>query len=87
MPGVRLVQRSGDAAGVLDEPFDATRLWLANYLPIHAVLFARDLVAAGARFDEDLEVYEDWDFWRQLAERQTFLHVGGVSATYRLVGE
>lgn len=85
--GVRLLQRSGAAAGVLDEPFDATRLWLANYLPIHAVLFARNLVDSGARFDEDLAVYEDWDFWRQLAERQTFLHVGGVSATYRLVGE
>lgn len=85
--GVRLLQRSGAAAGVLDEPFDATRLWLANYLPIHAVLFARNLVNAGARFDEDLEVYEDWDFWRQLSERQTFLHVAGVSASYRLVGD
>ena len=85
--GVRLVDAEGRPRGVLDEAFDPTRLWLANYLPIHAVLFSRRFVDAGLRFDETLPVYEDWDFWQQLAQQDPFLHVPGVSATYRLVGD
>lgn len=85
--GVRLRNAAGQGSAVLDEPFDATRLWLANYLPIHAVMFARRLHAEGARFDEALPVYEDWDFWHQLARSHRFLHVPGVSATYRLIGD
>jgi hypothetical protein len=63
------------------------RLWFANHLPIHAVMFARRLVSAAAPFDEQLAVYEDWDFWHRLARGHTFLHVPGVSATYRLLGQ
>lgn len=86
--GVRLVAEDGSSAGTLDEPFDAARLWLANYLPIHAVMFARRLVADdGAHFDESFAVYEDWDFWLQVARRHRFVHVSGASATYRLVGD
>jgi hypothetical protein len=85
--GVRRVQADGHVEGVLDEAFDARRLWLANFLPIHAVLFSRDLVRRGCRFDEAFEVYEDWDFWHQVARHGTLRHVDGVSATYRLVGD
>lgn len=85
--GVRLVDGQGRSRGVLDEPFDPERLWLANYLPIHAVMFSRRFVDAGLRFDDRLPVYEDWDFWRQLAQHGPFLHVAGTSATYRLVGD
>jgi GT2 family glycosyltransferase len=85
--GVRLVDAQGRSRGVLDEPFDSARLWLANYLPIHAVMFSRGFVDAGLRFDASLPVYEDWDFWRQLAQHGPFLHVAGISATYRLVGD
>jgi GT2 family glycosyltransferase len=85
--GVRLVDGQGRCTAVLDEPFDPTRLWCANFLPIHAVMFARALVTAERRFDEALPVYEDWDFWQQLAQHERFLHVPGVSASYRLVGD
>lgn len=85
--GVRLQHADGSPAGELDEPFDATRLWLGNYLPIHAVMFHRGLLGDEPPFDEQLAVYEDWDFWRRLSRRQVFLHVPGVSATYRLLGQ
>ena len=84
--GVRLVDAEGREKGSLDEPVDLVRLWSANRLAIHAVLFARELVDAGTRFDEALDVYEDWDFWFQLARKARFVHLPGVSATYRLVG-
>ncbi|WP_284615589.1 glycosyltransferase [Aquabacterium humicola] len=85
--GVRLVDAEGRCTTVLDEPFDATRLWCANFLPIHAVMFARALVTPERRFDETMPVYEDWDFWQQLAQHERFLHVPGVSASYRLIGD
>jgi GT2 family glycosyltransferase len=85
--GVRLVDAQGRSRGVLDEAFDPVRLWLGNYLPIHAVMFSRRFVDEGLRFDESLPDYEDWDFWQQLAQRGPFLHVAGASATYRLVGD
>ncbi|MBH9578013.1 glycosyltransferase [Inhella proteolytica] len=60
-------------------PFDRWRLLFENYLPIHAVLFRR---LPGLRFDEGFPVFEDWDFWLQLAERGPFEHVPGIGARY-----
>lgn len=54
-----------------------------NRLPINAVLFHSSLVADGCRFDEAFEVYEDWDFWLQVAARTELARAPGVSAIYR----
>lgn len=85
--GVRVTDAAGQTIRSIDERFDRVRLWQANYLPIHAVLFARSLCHEGARFDETFDVYEDWDFWTQLAQRSPFIHVPGVSASYRMLGD
>ena len=65
-----------------DAAFDATRLLFENYLPIHGVMFRRTGSAAGPRFDEAFDLFEDWDFWLQLAAFGAFLHAPGVSARY-----
>jgi hypothetical protein len=49
---------------------------------INAALFASHLAASGCRFDPDLDLVEDWDFWLQCAERTDFLHVRGATAHY-----
>lgn len=69
--------------------FDLERLQLENYLPIHSVLFRRSLVEQrpACRFDENLHLFEDWDFWLQLAQRGTFKRVPGVSAYYFMSDE
>ncbi len=69
-----------------NEPFDQLRLWGRNFIPIHAMLFAHSLVAAGCRFDENLELFEDWDFWIQLTQHTDMLHVDKISAVYRNYG-
>nr|WP_296696974.1 glycosyltransferase [Thiocapsa sp. UBA6158] len=69
---------------VFNEPFDPTRLLTQNYLPMHAVLFARELVAESLRFDETLDVYEDWDFWLQLNALSDFVHLDRITAIYRI---
>lgn len=65
-------------------PFNSIRILFENFIPIHAVLFDKSLYEAGCHFDEDLNLYEDWDFWLQLRERGTFIHVDQISAIYRI---
>ena len=69
---------------VYNDPYDPTRLLFENYLPMHAVMFARSLLEKGLRFDEALVVYEDWDFWIQLSLYTHFIHVDRVTAVYRI---
>ena len=66
--------------------FDPLLLQLQNYLPIHAVLFKLDVARSklACRFDEHLAMFEDWDFWLQLAGKGAFKRVPGVSALYAL---
>ena len=66
--------------------FDPIRLLFENYLPIHGVLFRRTLPGARPRFDETFDLFEDWDFWLQMAAHGAFAHVPGVSARYVVSG-
>ena len=58
-----------------------------NYIPIHAMLFERSLLSKGCRFDENFEIYEDWDFWLQLNQHTEFYHNNIITAYYRDGGE
>lgn len=71
-----------------DRDFDPAALQLENYLPIHAVMFRLDTtkMARGCRFSSSLQLFEDWDFWLQLAQYGPFQRVPGVSAIYALSG-
>lgn len=82
--GARVEGPDGQWLRDYDLPWHAMRLRGINYLPIHAVLFRLSAVAhAQARFNEELPVLEDWDFWCQLSQAGRFVHVPGVSAIYR----
>ncbi|MCH9639002.1 MAG: hypothetical protein K0U40_05870 [Betaproteobacteria bacterium] len=75
-----------ETSTVYSEAYDQRRLWGRNFIPIHAVLFERSLLADGCAFDESLEFFEDWDFWVQIAQHTSLLHAGKVSAVYRNFG-
>lgn len=81
--GVQVVTEAG-VVDTYDAPVERAALRVANRLPINAVLFHRSLVDEGRRFDEALELYEDWDFWLQISERTVFARRPGVSALYRV---
>jgi len=72
---------------IFDRDFDPVLLRRDNYIPIHAVLFARELIERGCRFDEELDIYEDWDFWLQCAQLSEFMHISAVTAFYRTGGD
>ncbi len=83
--GVVLVQNDGTPLGqTLDLPFDFARQRAGNLTPIHSVLFKSSVLSKGLSFKESLDLYEDWDFWLQLAQLTIFVHLPGVSAAYRI---
>ncbi len=80
----RKVNGDGDVLGTLEGEFEPYQLMFANRFPIHAALFRRSVVKAGAcAFDQQFALFEDWDFWLQLQRQGRFCHVPGASATYK----
>jgi O-antigen biosynthesis protein len=63
--------------------FDPLRLRFENFLPLHGVMVDRRSEAGRAcRFDETMDLFEDWDWLLQLARVGPFVRVPGVSARY-----
>lgn len=85
---VRTVNSNGIVGDkTFNSPFDLQRLYIENYIPIHAVLFSRTLVDKGCRFDITLDRFEDWDFWLQVAQHTRFTHVDTYTASYRIADD
>ena len=84
-------QRTTASGELLDEffarDFDIAFLRRDNFMPIHSVLFRSQALAAGCRVDESLDIYEDWDFWLQVAKLGSIHHVDKITAFYRAGGD
>jgi glycosyltransferase involved in cell wall biosynthesis len=80
------VNAAGEAKDhpVMGLPYDPLRLLAGNWMPPHSVLFSIRLRELGCRFDEQLDLYEDWDFWLQAAQHSHFLYVPVITAFYRI---
>lgn len=78
----RIVAKKWQASHLFGGEFDAIRLRFENHLAIHAVLFRRPASVAELSFDERFDLFEDWDFWLQLAASTKLVHVPGISARY-----
>ena len=65
-------------------PYSHPRLMAGNFLPIHSVLFRLTQASRRCRFDEQLDLFEDWDFWLQLAELGPFQFLPQPTALYRI---
>ncbi len=89
--GVRVEHYTDDALGQITEfnaPYNQHRLLSRNFLPIHAVLFEKSLVDSDhCKFDENLDVFEDWDFWIQISLCCEIVHIDSISAVYRNYGD
>ena len=83
--GIILVDAMGRPLGqTFDLPFDSIRQLAGNLTPIHAVLFSAKVVEKGCRFDEAIDLYEDWDFWLRLTKLAPMVHLPGISGVYRI---
>ena len=73
---------AGEPPAIMSRGYWKQRFQDFPVFTINAALFASSLVASGCRFDPDLDLVEDWDFWLQCAEKTDFLHVGAATANY-----
>jgi glycosyltransferase involved in cell wall biosynthesis len=69
-----VVEPDGRSRMIIGAEFDRVHLFTGNYMQLGAVLFSRSLVAEGARFDERISCFEDWDFVIQLAQLTPFVY-------------
>ncbi|HSU45107.1 MAG TPA: glycosyltransferase [Casimicrobiaceae bacterium] len=54
------------------QPFAPIELFERNFIQLSMALFSRELLAQGCRFDESLEILQDWDFFIQCAQHTHF---------------
>lgn len=64
-------------------PIESQRLAFENRFPIHSVLF-RVKAVKGLEFDQIFDLYEDWDWWLQIATRGEMIYTSSVGAIYRI---
>ena len=81
----KVVDENAKELGVFNYDLSKEHIYASNFIPIHSVLFHCSAYKQnGCRFDESFAIYEDWDFWIQLANFGEFKHVNGVGAYYVL---
>jgi len=68
---------------IFNQDFDPDRLLFENYIPMMSVLFSISVLEKVSGFDEDLELFEDWDFWMRLSRHFVFHHLDRITAEYR----
>jgi len=54
------------------QPFALHEIHQRNFIHLSMALFARELCALGCRFDESLDVLQDWDFFIECAQHTHF---------------
>ena len=79
---VRCLNAAGEVIKVYADAFDSVQLCIENFIPIHAILFKRSVLAKGCAFDESLSLCEDWDFWLQVQQYGRFSFVPQIGANY-----
>jgi glycosyltransferase involved in cell wall biosynthesis len=81
--GTRVLDHRDQVVSELNEPYARLRLFERNYIQMSAALFHRNLLDLGCRFDEDMLLFQDWDFWLQLAMHGDFAHTSTTTTNWR----
>ncbi len=93
--GCLLLQRDmlGDTVTLREQPigqyndsFDPQRLQYENYIPLINILIKRDLWDKLQGFDENFEIFEDWDMLLRLSQLTRFYHVNKITTEYAVWG-
>lgn len=69
------VYEAGALYTTIGRKFDRLALHEKSYIHHSALLFRRELLATGVRYDTALDIHDDWDFVLQLSEKTRFVFV------------
>jgi len=66
------------------QPFERSRIWRENFIPIQTVLFDRSLFEALGGFDLELDNLEDWNLWTRYSCFCEFKYIAKTTSIYRV---
>jgi glycosyltransferase involved in cell wall biosynthesis len=75
----QVIQRSR----FIRKEFNRSELLVDNWIPIMTIMHSRETVEKVGFFDEDLEIFEDWDFLIRLSQHYDFCHIPRPTCEYR----
>lgn len=84
--GTRILGEKDETRGELNVPFNRLELLKRNYIQIGAAIFSAQLLLLGCRFDEEMIVFQDWDFWIQASRWTAFAYTGKITSNWRAYG-
>jgi GT2 family glycosyltransferase len=64
--------------------FSREALLSRNYIPIHCMMFSRELYLQEGGLDESMDVLEDWDLWLRYSRRTDFVFVEKTTCLFRV---
>jgi LmbE family N-acetylglucosaminyl deacetylase/glycosyltransferase involved in cell wall biosynthesis len=68
---------------LFEQDYDRELLLIDNYIPLPALLVARETFLAAGGFDPAFDLFEDWDFMIRLSQRGRLLRVPRVTCEIR----
>ena len=80
---IEMTNPEGEHLRDFNEEFSFERLLVGNFIPIHALLIRSTVLEHNCKPDENLEIYDDWDFLLQIAQLGKFIHLNKTSGIYR----
>ncbi len=81
--GEQLILRE-QTIGQFNEPYQAERLKYENYIPLINLLIDRNLWTDLGGFDEQFELFEDWDILLRLSQHTQFYHLNKITTEYAI---
>lgn len=82
-----VIPGEGDAEAterILGEPFDFGKLLFENFIATNSLMVSRELVEKTGPFDNDFEIFEDWDWIIRMASICEPQFVDSVVGEYRI---
>ena len=80
---IKRVNGKNELLNIFDNDFNFYKLLWNNYIPIHALLYRTEMINSNCLFDEQFEIYEDWDFLLQVSFSGNLIHYNKTTGIYR----
>ncbi|NPD83640.1 glycosyltransferase [Lentimicrobium sp. L6] len=78
---IERVDANHDVLNVYNDDFDFIKLLWGNYIPLNAIMFSNSVLKE-CEFDEDFELYEDWNFIIQVSMLGSIIHMNKLTGKY-----